>query len=389
MTLTLNAVCCVAMAQFAMAQSHDIDSTNFRDSSPKMLGEVVVNASYMTRESDHILALPTKDQRKHAFSGYDLLRNLMIPGVVIDRANNTVSTPARNATLYIDGREATSREILSLRPKDIASVEYYDIPTGKYAKDASAINFLIKKPDNGGYTQIDALQGIGFLNGDYNLVSKYVSGTKSLTLWGGYAMENPKSSYSGIESFAFPSHIMRTTVYDNADHRNDDGYVQASISNRGKSMTWMIRGGVAWDKDAITASNGNISIGAKQYICSKETSDRSMRPSLYFYGFNQLSTSLTLDYVVDGYYSRNHHLRSYREDVDSYLSNVTEDYYYAKFNTNLIKTFKNNNRLAFNIYEFLKKSQSDYIGTDAPHQNLTSSETIIFADYSQRSGKFF
>lgn len=202
-------------------------------------------------------------------------------------------------------------------------------------------------------------------------------------------MENTKSSYSGIESFAFPSPIMRTTVYDNADHRNDDGYIQASISNRGKSMTWMIRGGVAWDKDAITASNGNISIGAKQYICSKETSDRSMRPSLYFYGFNQLSTSLTLDYVVDGYYSRNHHLRSYREDIDNYLSNVTEDYYYAKFNTNLIKTFKNNNRLAFNIYEFLRKSQSDYIGTDAPHQNLTSSETIIFADYSQRSGKFF
>lgn len=389
MTLTLNAVCWVAMAPFAMAQGPDVDSTNFRDSSPKMLGEVVVNASYMTRESDHILALPTKEQRKHAFSGYDLLRNLMIPGVIIDRTSNTVSTPTGNATLYIDGREATAREILSLRPKDIARVEYYDIPTGKYAKDASAINFLIKKPDNGGYTQIDALQGIGFLNGDYNLVSKYISGTKSLTLWGGYTMENPKSSYSGIESFAFPSPVVRTTSYDNADNRNDNGYVQASISNRGKSMTWMIRGGIAWDKDAFTASNGYISVGTKQFTCSKKTSDRSMRPSLYFYGFNQLSPSLTLDYVVDGYYSRNHHHRSYHEYVDSYLSNVTEDYYYAKFNTNLIKTFKNNNRLALNIYEFFRKSQSDYIGTDTPHQNLTSSETIIFADYSQRSGKFF
>lgn len=184
MTLTLNAVCWVAMAPFAMAQGPDVDSTNFRDSSPKMLGEVVVNASYMTRESDHILALPTKEQRKHAFSGYDLLRNLMIPGVIIDRTSNTVSTPTGNATLYIDGREATAREILSLRPKDIARVEYYDIPTGKYAKDASAINFLIKKPDNGGYTQIDALQGIGFLNGDYNLVSKYISGTKKPDIMG-------------------------------------------------------------------------------------------------------------------------------------------------------------------------------------------------------------
>ena len=44
----------------------------------KELGEVVVKSSYLTREDDHILAIPTKEQRKHAVTGYDLLSNLMI-----------------------------------------------------------------------------------------------------------------------------------------------------------------------------------------------------------------------------------------------------------------------------------------------------------------------
>ena len=43
----------------------------------KELGEVVVKSSYLTREGDHILAIPTTEQRKHAVTGYDLLSNLL------------------------------------------------------------------------------------------------------------------------------------------------------------------------------------------------------------------------------------------------------------------------------------------------------------------------
>lgn len=94
--------------------------------------------SYLTREGDHILAIPTKEQRKHAVTGYDLLSNLMIPGVSVERSTGSVTTPNGAATLYIDGREVDFREVQSLRPKDVSRVEYFDVPTGKYAKDAYA-----------------------------------------------------------------------------------------------------------------------------------------------------------------------------------------------------------------------------------------------------------
>ena len=362
----------------------------------KELGEVVVKSSYLTREGDHILAIPTKEQRKHAVTGYDLLSNLMIPGVSVERSTGSVTTPNGAATLYIDGREVDFREVQSLRPKDVSRVEYFDVPTGKYAKDAYAINIIMKPLNNGGYTQLDASQNVGYLYGDYNLISKFVTGTKSLNLWAGYSLENPKSSMDENETFIFPDYqLNRLQHYNNADNRRTEEYVQASISNRGRKYIWMLRGGMAWN-----ASKNGVNNGMTEYwktaaaikngsILDINTRNKSYRPSVYFYGLHTFSNTKSLDYVFDGYYSRNDYDRLYNDDNVSFRSLVKEDYYYIKANANFSMAFSHRNRLTFSLYEFMRISDSEYIGTSAYNQNLHSSETILFADYSQRLGSFF
>ena len=362
----------------------------------KELGEVVVKSSYLTREGDHILAIPTKEQRKHAVTGYDLLSNLMIPGVSVERSTGSVTTPNGAATLYIDGREVDFREVQSLRPKDVSRVEYFDVPTGKYAKDSYAINIIMKPLNNGGYTQLDASQNVGYLYGDYNLISKFITGTKSLNLWAGYSLENPKSSMDENETFIFPDYqLNRLQHYNNADNRQTEEYVQASISNRGRKYIWMLRGGMAWN-----ASKNGVNNGMTEYwktaaaikngsILDINTRNKSYRPSVYFYGLHTFSNTKSLDYVFDGYYSRNDYDRLYNDDNVSFRSLVKEDYYYIKANANYSMAFSHRNRLAFSLYEFMRISDSEYIGTSAYNQNLHSSETILFADYSQRLGSFF
>lgn len=362
----------------------------------KDLGEVVVKSSYLTREGDHILAIPTKEQRKHAVTGYDLLSNLMIPGVSVERSTGSVTTPNGAATLYIDGREVDFRELQSLRPKDVSRVEYFDVPTGKYSKDAYAINIIMKPLNNGGYTQLDASQNVGYLYGDYNLISKFVTGTKSLNLWAGYSLENPKSSMDENETFIFPDYqLNRLQHYNNADNRQTEEYVQASISNRGRKYIWMLRGGMAWN-----ASKNGVNNGMTEYwktaaaikngsILDINTRNKSYRPSVYFYGLHTFSNTKSLDYVFDGYYSRNDYDRLYNDDNVSFRSLVKEDYYYIKANANYSMAFSHRNSLAFSLYEFMRISDSEYIGTSAYNQNLHSSETILFADYSQRLGSFF
>ena len=361
----------------------------------KELGEVVVKSSYLTKEDDHILAIPTKEQRKYAVTGYDLLSNLMIPGVSVERSTGSVATPNGAATLYIDGREVDFREVQSLRPKDVSRVEYFDVPTGKYAKDAYAINIIMKPLNNGGYTQLDASQNVGYLYGDYNLISKFVTGTKSLNLWAGYSLENPKSSMDENETFIFPDYqLNRLQHYNNADNRQTEEYVQASISNRGRKNIWMLRGGMAWN-----ASKNGVNNGMTEYwktaaikngsILDINTRNKSYRPSVYFYGLHTFSNTKSLDYVFDGYYSRNDYDRLYNDDNVSFRSLVKEDYYYIKANANYSMAFSHRNRLTFSLYEFMRISDSEYIGTSAYNQNLHSSETILFADYSQRLGSFF
>lgn len=362
----------------------------------KELGEVVVKSSYLTREGDHILAIPTKEQRKHAVTGYDLLSNLMIPGVSVERSTGSVTTPNGVATLYIDGREVDFREVQSLRPKDVSRVEYFDVPTGKYAKDTYAINIIMKPLNNGGYTQLDASQNVGYLYGDYNLISKFVTGTKSFNLWAGYSLENPKSSMNEDESFIFPDYqLNRLQHYNNAANRQTEEYIQASISNRGRKYTWMLRGGMAWN-----ASRNDVNNGMTEYwktdaaikngsILDINTRNKSYRPSVYFYGLHTFSNTKSLDYVFDGYYSRNDYDRLYNDDNVSFRSLVKEDYYYIKANANYSMAFSHRNRLAFSLYEFMRISDSKYVGTSAYNQNLHSSETILFADYSQRLGRFF
>ena len=362
----------------------------------KELDEVVVKASYLTREDDHILAIPTKEQRKHAVTGYDLLNNLMIPGVSVERSTGSVTTPSGAATLYIDGRKVDFREVQSLRPKDIARVEFFDVPTGKYAKDAYAINIVMKPLNNGGYTQLDASQGAGYLNGDYNLVSKFVTGTKSLNIWAGYSLENPKSSMNENEVFNFPDYqLNRQLFYNNAENRHTEEYVQASISNRGKKYIWMLRGGMAWNDIRNNVNNGmtdywqtkaSVKDGSILNINSR---NKSYRPSVYFYGLHTFSDTKSLDYVFDGYYSRNDYNRFYNEDDESFHSLVKEDYYYVKANANYSMAFSHRNRLAFSLFEFMRISDSEYMGTSTYNQSLHSSETILFADYSQRLGRFF
>ena len=362
----------------------------------KELDEVVVKSSYLTREGDHILAIPTQEQRKHAVTGYDLLSNLMIPGVSVERSTGSVTTPNGAATLYIDGREVDFREVQSLRPKNVSRVEYFDVPNGKYAKDAYAINIIMKPLNNGGYTQLDASQNVGYLYGDYNLISKFVTGTKSFNLWAGYSLENPKSSMDENETFIFPDYqLNRLQHYNNADNRQTEEYVQASISNRGRKYIWMLRGGMAWN-----ASKNGVNNGMTEYwktaaaikngsILDINTRNKSYRPSVYFYGLHTFSNTKSLDYVFDEYYSRNDYDRLYNDDNVSFRSLVKEDYYYIKANANYSMAFSHRNRLAFSLYEFMRISDSEYIGTSAYNQNLHSSETILFADYSQRLGSFF
>lgn len=136
------------------------------------LAEVVVSASRFIRGQNGITVIPGSEQVRHSSSGYELIGNLMIPGVSVNASTGSVSALGSTVAMFVDGLPADERELRQLRPADVQCVQYMDAPTGKYAGNNVVINFVMRKRDSGGYVAADAMQRVGYGNGDYNLASK-------------------------------------------------------------------------------------------------------------------------------------------------------------------------------------------------------------------------
>ena len=360
--------------------------------SEKTLAEVNVIAIHLTREADRIVAMPTTEQRKHAHTGYDLVRNLMIPGVSVDRKTFKVNTPAGGATLYIDGREVDVREVRALRPRDVAKVEYIDMPTGKYAKDVAALNFVTKRLTHGGYTQIDALQGLGFLQGDYNTVSKYSVKNTNFNAWAGYAIQQPRNHIIESEHFSLASgDVDRMGMLPERSTLSINKYAQCSVSRMKDRATWMIKGGLNYmrtfeNKEGEWYYTGPIT---GRLTTLQSGGERSLRPELFLYGTWKMGENQSIETVYDGYYSRNHYLNNNVDGGDTYKSDVTENYLYSRLGVYYNLKLKHGNSLSFSLSEYLRLSKSHYHNLLPAWQRLRSSETILFVDYTQRVGRLF
>lgn len=359
------------------------------DSIPKslQLQEVVVKGKNIQQTADHFNCIPTNKQRRHSHSGFDLIQKMMIPGIDVDTRNGTISTPAGGATLYVNGRETTYREIQSLRPMDVTRIEYYDMPTGKYSKDRAVINYVVKNLISGGYTQIDGLQGVGYKQGDYNLTSKYSFGNYNANIWAGYYTENPKEDLYTVENYALPEATTKTVSSNGNDMDHIEKYFTASLSRMTPKSTWMIRSGVETNRqwDNILAGNTQYLENQKSTILDSRQYSResTVKPTLYAYFNKNISKNQNFDAVLDCYYARNQYKRDYLED-GSFISDVDENYFYSKLNANYNISLPRKNYLTFSLHEYLRVSQDDYNGTSKYWQHLRSSETIFFMDYNKR-----
>lgn len=379
-----------SVASFSQVKGNAKDSI----SANNQLQEVVVQSSYLKRMDDHIVAVPAPQQRKHAHTGYDLVRNMMIPGVVVNTKEGTVSTPAGKATLYINGREATFREIQSLRPKDVRNIEYYDMPTGKYSKDLAVVNYVMKRYHTGGYTQADGSQGIGFLSGDYNLVSKYSFNNYNANFWTGYGIMDPRTGLSERERYHLPDEeVTKTSLYDDDSKKHVSKYAIASLSHFSKKTVWMVRGGLEFSREFDNISSGSVGYTGmslpSSLALSQYSRSNTVKPTLYTYYSKAISKRQNFDFVQDSYYARNGYLRDYKEQDVSFPSDVDEDYFYTKLNANYSLALPESDQLSFSLHEYLRISQQNYKTEPACWQHLRSSETILFADYSKKLGRHF
>ena len=356
------------------------------------LGEITVKAKSIIRTPDGMILIPDREQMKHSSSGYDLVRSLMIPGVSVNVQDGRIDALGGAVSLYIDGMPAEEREIRQLRPADVARIQYMEAPTGRYAGDRTAINFILKKRESGGYVAADAMQRIGRNAGDYNLAAKVFGGKTQYTLFTGtdYRKLNGAEE-SADETIDLPAARVRrqSSTRDSRSRRNSQyAWFRVRDKRGGRTLRAtfsFVRSASPEDFSSTVLSYTGLQTPLA-VAASRNSKSRNFKYSLGLSGTFDLPRDQFMDISASATASRNHYDYGYKED-DRFINSATgEDYYSLAANVIYGFKFRHGNALVFKVSEFYNVSSADYLGANSSWQHLWSSETICFGEYVQPLG---
>ena len=143
-----------------------------------LLKGVTVEAARVVEKVDRQIIFPTKEQVKTASNGYDLLDNLSLPTIIVNRAERKVlSLKGGDVQIRINDVKASMQDVLALQPDEVTKVEFINVPGLKYGDSNldAVINYQVRRRYAGYVGGVSTMQGTkaGFNNSDgyfkYNL----------------------------------------------------------------------------------------------------------------------------------------------------------------------------------------------------------------------------
>ena len=185
-----------------------------------LLKGVTVEAARVVEKVDRQIIFPTKEQVKTASNGYDLLDNLSLPTIIVNRAERKVlSLKGGDVQIRINDVKASMQDVLALQPDEVTKVEFINVPGLKYGDSNldAVINYQVRRRYAGYVGGVSTMQGTkaGFNNSDgyfkYNLKKSEFSINYSFSY-----RSVEERSYESLGTYHLPT---RETL-----HRNYLGY---------------------------------------------------------------------------------------------------------------------------------------------------------------------
>ncbi len=136
-----------------------------------LLKGVTVEAARVVEKVDRQIIFPTKEQVKTASNGYDLLDNLSLPTIIVNRAERKVlSLKGGDVQIRINDVKASMQDVLALQPDEVTKVEFINVPGLKYGDSNldAVINYQVRRRYAGYAGGVSTMQGTkaGFNNSD-------------------------------------------------------------------------------------------------------------------------------------------------------------------------------------------------------------------------------
>lgn len=361
------------------------------------LGEVEVTASNINMKGDHVTYMPTKKQVNGANNGVMLLFNMMIPQLKVSPMENSVATSDQTSLgIFIDERQADANELARLRPKDIARVEYYDMPTGVFARSGidRALNIVTKKYTSGGYVDVRTNTKVIYPQGNYSVQASLDKGNVNmLVMAGSNVAKNDNTGSTTKNDYMFDTPFTKYMYYDFNETKNlsDYGLLRATV--RGKRSYFLAQAMLAWNETPDNTAIRSVSYSDNFYPAAKSfTSSYSngLTPSLLLSHQIRFNKKDMLNWNLSYSYSRNKNRSRYEEgDFAPIINNAKDRYHSLVAALNYLHAFGNGGQLNFELANFLNNSNSVYSGTSPSQQEMLTNEFLLISSYTHRFGKKF
>lgn len=346
----------------------------------QQLNEIVVSGSRIIKSSDgHITALPDKEEKRHSFGGIDLLANMMIPGVSVDRSSGKISAVFGDVTLYINGIEATLQEVKALNAADVIRVEYYDTPTGIYIGENAVVNYVVREYTTGYFGEVSADQKFGYWDGTYGFASKISHNNTSVQLITDYNFKRSQSDRkNGYTNYTLTDGIFREDIVGLSGKTNKgNGNIYVDVTNKTQSRTLR---GAAWFNATNTPYSTQIESVNGSYQ-NKKTVDNLYRGGLRLFQNYNLNRKQTIEVNAGASFARNDYSYLF-EDAHSHIFSES---FNKLWNVDLTvvynKVFNRGNSIAIKFIDLYKNSRVDYKYSNIDYSTLWSNEEILFIQY--------
>lgn len=254
----------------------------------KDIQEVILKTRHKKQYADRSVYTFDKEALEKARYAKDLLKTL--PELQLDPISNTLKSTKGGTTLFlINGIEASDMQIRSVKPEEVAKVEYYDIPPARYATRADqVVNVITRNPETGYVfgTDVSSALNTGFVN-----ASAYGSYTKGKNDFGLEYSLNLRDYDNRETKIIYDYDLDNSHYHSDEDNFDHFGYTYQDIALR---YTRLVPENYAFQAKFSMEINHYFSNGngqsaflkdgiAEQHAASNHDSNNYTTPSLDLY----------------------------------------------------------------------------------------------------------
>lgn len=350
------------------------------------LQEVVVQGSNVIHKNDKSIYFPAKNQRKGTNTGLGLLYNMMIPELRVDKRNgNVVTSDNKNVTQCINGVPASLTEIKNIRPKDIIRIDFYTVPTGKFARYDAVIDYVVRHNNYGGYIDIKTSTTVINAAGDYDVTLRYSHGKWVQNLMGGFDFAyNKKNRNEADELVALSPQFERHSLTDKYKRADNNQYLHWGLTKTTENLQLSFKTGMMGNSTPHSDSENFVYYEPEVYSSSKSVilSD-SKGIGTYINGYVQWTINKNQYLTFNASYQYGHSGYNRQMSEDTYSSAISTRENSHKFSMGMcysLNVAKRGN-LTFHLFDNGDIFKDRYEGDVVGNQKLVNNTITVSLYY--------